>query len=187
MHRELILRLLDSYQIKYDSDRAQLEKVRRFVEGNPRCFERSLTEGHLTGSAWVVSPDRRRVLLTHHRKIGHWLQLGGHADGNPDIFAVARREACEESGLRNIRPLSPQIFDIDVHGIPARPGTAGHYHYDIRFIFEADPAKPLVISQESKELGWVALTSLTEPDFGWSIRRMVQKTTFFPRYIKAQG
>jgi 8-oxo-dGTP pyrophosphatase MutT (NUDIX family) len=180
MHRELILRLLDTYQIRYDSDRAQLEKVRRFVEANPRCFERSLAEGHLTGSAWVVSPDRRRVLLTHHGKIGQWLQLGGHADGDPDIFAVARREACEESGLRHIRPLSPRIFDIDVHAIPARPGMAEHYHYDIRFIFEADPAELLVISSESKELAWVALASIAEPNFDWSICRMVQKTAQFP-------
>ena len=187
MHREHILRLLDTYQIRYDSDRAQLEKVRRFVEANPRCFERSLAEGHLTGSGWIVSPGRRRVLLTHHRKIGQWLQLGGHADGDSDIFAVARREAREESGLSKIRPLSSAIFDIDVHRISARPGAAGHYHYDVRFIFEANPAEPLVISQESKELTWVALTSLTEPDFDWSIRRMVQKTTFFPPHIRAQG
>ena len=179
--------MLDSYQIRYDSDRIQLEKVRRFVEANPRCFERSLAEGHLTGSAWVVSPDRRRVLLTHHGKIGQWLQLGGHADGDPDIFAVAYREACEESGLRNIRPLSPRIFDIDVHGIPVRPGTATHYHYDVRFIFEADPAEPLVISNESNDLAWVPIDCITEPDFDWSIRRMVQKTTFFPPHIRTQG
>ncbi len=180
MHREQILRLLDSYQIRYDSDRIQLEKVRRFVEANPRCFERSLAEGHLTGSAWVVSPDRRRVLLTHHRKIDQWLQLGGHADGNPDVFAVAQREAREESGLSKIRPLSSDIFDIDVHRISARPGTATHYHYDVRFIFEADPAVPLVISNESKELAWVPIDGITEPDFDWSIRRMVQKTAQFP-------
>jgi 8-oxo-dGTP pyrophosphatase MutT (NUDIX family) len=177
MHREQILRLLDSYPIIYDTDRAQMEKVRGFVQANPRCFERSLAEGHLTGSAWVVSPDRRYVLLTHHRKLDQWLQLGGHADGNPDIFSVAQREAYEESGLRHIQPLSPHIFDIDVHRIPARSGPAGHYHYDIRFIFEADPAAPLILSRESKELAWIALASITEPNFDWSIRRMVQKTT----------
>lgn len=181
MHREQILRLLDNYPISYDSDQAQVEKVRRFVQVNPRCFERSLAEGHLTGSAWIVSPDRNYVLLTHHHKLDRWLQLGGHADGNPDIFSVAQREAREESGLEYIRSLSPEIFDIDVHAIPARPGAAGHYHYDIRFIFEADPAAPLVVSEESKELAWVALVAITEPDFDWSIRRMAWKTTHFLR------
>jgi 8-oxo-dGTP pyrophosphatase MutT (NUDIX family) len=182
MHREQILRLLDNYPIIYDSDRTEVEKVRRFVQANPRCFERSLAEGHLTGSAWIVSPDRGRVLLTHHHKLDRWLQLGGHADGDPDIFAVAGREAREESGLRHIRSLSSAIFDIDVHGIPARPGAAGHYHYDIRFIFEADPAAPLIVSHESKELAWVVLTAITEPNFDWSIRRMARKTAYFSRW-----
>jgi len=179
MHREKILRLLESYPIIFDSDRAQVERVRRFVETNPRCFDGSLAVGHLTGSAWIVSPDRCRVLLTHHHKLDRWLQLGGHADGDPDIFSVAQREACEESGLRHLRPLSPWIFDIDVHGIPARPGTAGHYHYDIRFIFEADPAAPLVVSHESKELAWVDLASIAEPDFDGSMHRMARKTAQF--------
>ncbi len=179
MHRKQILRLLDSYPIIYDSDRAQAERVRRFVQAKASCFDRSLAEGHLTGSAWIVSPDRRRVLLTHHHKLNRWLQLGGHADGDPDIFSVAQREAREESGLRHLRPLSPWIFDIDVHGIPARSGTAGHYHYDIRFIFEADPAAPLVVSHESKELAWVDLASIAEPDFDWSMHRMARKTAQF--------
>jgi 8-oxo-dGTP pyrophosphatase MutT (NUDIX family) len=181
MHREQILRLLDNFPISYDSDRVQLEKVRRFVQANPRCFDRNLAKGHLTGSAWVVSPDRSRVLLTHHHKLDRRLQLGGHADGNPDIFGVAQREAWEESGLAHLRPLSPEIFDIDVHPIPARPGAAGHYHYDIRFIFEADPAAPLVVSSESKELAWVTLASIREPDFDESMRRMARKTAHFPR------
>jgi 8-oxo-dGTP pyrophosphatase MutT (NUDIX family) len=180
MHREQILRLLDSYPIIYDSDQAQMERVKRFVQANPRCFERSLAEGHLTGSAWIVSPDRSHVLLTHHHKLDRWLQLGGHADGDPDIFAVARREAREESGLEHIRPLSPRIFDIDVHGIPARSGLPGHYHYDIRFIFEADPTAPLVVSNESKDLAWMALAAITALDFDWSIRRMARKTAYFP-------
>ena len=173
------MRLLDNYPISYGSDRVQMEKVRRFVQANPRCFDRMLAEGHLAGSAWIVSPDRSRVLLTHHHKLDRWLQLGGHADGDPDIFGVAHREAREESGLKDVRPLSTRIFDIDVHPIAARAGAPGHYHYDIRFIFEADPAAPLVVSRESKELAWIELVDITEPDFDWSIRRMARKTARF--------
>lgn len=182
MHRLKILQLLDGYPIFYASDQAQVEKVRRFVQANPRCFDRDLAEGHLTGSAWIVSPDRSRVLLTHHHKLDRWLQLGGHADDDPDMFRVAQREAREESGLQHIRPLSARIFDIDVHGIPARPGAAGHYHYDIRFIFEADPAAALVVSRESKDLAWVDLATITEPDFDESMRRMARKTAHFPQW-----
>ena len=69
-----------------------------FVEANADCLLRSCVPGHLTGSAWIVSPDRTRTLLTHHRKLDKWLQLGGHADGDGDLLAVARREATEAIG-----------------------------------------------------------------------------------------
>jgi hypothetical protein len=71
----------------------------RFIEAHPDCFLRSQLTGHVTGSAWVVDPSRSRTLLMHHLKLDKWVQLGGHADGDPDLWAVAQREACEESGL----------------------------------------------------------------------------------------
>lgn len=181
MHRRKILRLLDSYPLTDDWDRLQRERIRQFVQANPACFERSLAVGHLTGSAWIVSPGRDRALLTHHRQMDRWLQPGGHADGDPDIFAVARREAGEESGLRQIRPLSTEIFDLDVHLIPAKPGVPAHYHYDVRFIFEADPAETLVVSPESKALVWVPLAALTEWGVEDGILRMANKTKRYKR------
>lgn len=154
-----------------------LARVLAFVEAQPDCFERHLAIGHLTGSAWIVGPDRSQALLTHHRRLNQWLQLGGHADGNPDIFAVAWREAQEESGLRTIHPLSSQIFDIDVHLFPARAGEAAHHHYDIRFLFEANPAEALVVTPESKALAWVSITQISNFSADHSILRMAHKTT----------
>ncbi|MCX6956055.1 MAG: NUDIX domain-containing protein, partial [Verrucomicrobia bacterium] len=87
----------------------------RFVEAHEDCLLRSCMPGHLTGSAWIVSPDRTRTLLTHHHKLDKWLQLGGHADGDGDLLAVALREAREESGLVNVRAASTEIFDLDRH------------------------------------------------------------------------
>lgn len=179
MHRRQILRLLENYPLTDEWDRLQLERVRQFMQAHPDCFERSLAAGHLTGSAWIVSPGRDRVLLTHHRQVDRWLQLGGHADGDPDLFAVARREALEESGLGQVRPLSTEIFDLDVHLIPARPGVPAHYHYDVRFIFEADPAEPLVISPESNDLAWVELAAIDQFGVESGIMRMVAKTKRF--------
>src|SRR6185369_5766902 len=101
-----------------------VERMRRFVRSRPDCFERTCREGHVTGSAWVVSSDRSSVLLTHHARLGRWLQLGGHADGETDPFAVALREAREESGMERFREPSgespPLPLDLDVHVIPAR-------------------------------------------------------------------
>lgn len=175
MHRTSLLTLLQHYR-PHDVDEGDMHaRVLRFVEREPRCFERTLAEGHITGSAWIVDRDRGHVLLTHHRKLDRWLQLGGHADGESDVLAVALREAHEESGLIDIRPLLSGIFDIDVHAIPARGAEPQHLHYDVRWLLEADRTAPLVISGESRDLAWVALDELEDLTRDRSIMRMAEK------------
>jgi 8-oxo-dGTP pyrophosphatase MutT (NUDIX family) len=176
MHRSALLELLARYEPSSEEDAAARDRIVRFVEGHEECFERSLELGHVTGSAWIVDPTRTRCLLTHHRKLGRWLQLGGHADGDPDVPRVALREAQEESGLSSVRPVSGEIFDCDVHPIPARGAEPQHDHYDVRFLFEADPDEPLVVSDESHELAWVALANLGERSTETSILRMAAKS-----------
>ena len=153
-----------------------MERMRTFVAAESRCFERSLEIGHVTGSAWIVCPERRRVLLTHHRKLDMWLQLGGHCDGDPDVRAVALREAHEESGLDRLVVVGAGLFDVDVHAIPARPGEPAHHHYDARILLEADPDAPLVVSSESKALAWVPLDELGGSATDASVLRMAAKT-----------
>lgn len=148
----------------------------RFVETHPDCAERSLQIGHLTGSAWIVDCERRRVLLTHHRKLNKWLQLGGHADGDLDPLSVAMREAREESGLTRLRVVDEKIFDVDRHLIPARKSDPDHWHYDIRFMIEADPAEPFVVSDESHDLAWIEISRMAEYNDSESMLRMARKT-----------
>ena len=147
-----------------------------FVTAQPDCLRRTCVPGHLTGSAWIVSPDRTRGLLTHHRKLDKWLQLGGHADGDPDLLAVALREGPEESGLTRLRALATEVFDLDRHWIPPRHADPGHHHYDLRFLLEADPLEPLTVSHESKELAWIELARVTTLNPEESMARMVRKT-----------
>ena len=147
-----------------------------FVTAQPDCLRRTCIPGHLTGSAWIVSPDRSGVLLTHHRKLDKWLQLGGHADGDPDLLAVALREGREESGLASLRVVSADVFDLDRHWIPPRRSDPGHDHYDLRFLLEADPREPLTCSSESKDLAWVELDRVTALNSEESMARMVRKT-----------
>lgn len=151
------------------------DRLRRFVEQEPRCFERTLPMGHITGSAWIIDHARTHVLLTHHRKLDRWLQLGGHADGEADILNVALREAREESGLEDVTPLSNGIFDIDVHVIPARGAEPEHLHFDVRWLLEADRNQLLVISGESKDLAWVELDKLRHLSTDRSMLRMAEK------------
>ena len=155
------------------------ERIGRFVTAHPDCFERSLAIGHVTGSAWVVDPERRHALLTHHRKLGKWLQPGGHADGDPDTLRVAQREAREESSLEQIRVVSEAIFDVDIHVIPARGAEPEHLHYDIRFLLEAGRGATLAPSSESQSLAWVALGAIAKLNPEESILRMVRKTGLY--------
>jgi 8-oxo-dGTP pyrophosphatase MutT (NUDIX family) len=157
-------------------ERQSVAETLLFAESHPDCLLRTCLEGHLTGSAWIVSPDRRKTLLTHHQKLGKWLQLGGHADGDPDLLAVALREAHEESGLTRIFPVGRLLFDVDRHRIPARGAEPEHWHHDLRFMVEADPAEPLVISSESKDLAWVEVDAVTSLNPEESMARMVRKT-----------
>jgi 8-oxo-dGTP pyrophosphatase MutT (NUDIX family) len=155
---------------------AMLADYFAFIAAHPDCLWRTCLEGHLTASAWIVDPSRTRTLLTHHRKLDRWLQLGGHVDGDADLAAGALREAREESGLARVRLVSPEAFDVDRHRIPARGAEPEHWHYDVRFLLEADPAEPLAISSESKDLAWVALDDVARLNPDESIARMVRKT-----------
>ena len=178
MHRQPVLSLLRTHAARplCATEAEATALVIAFVEEHPDCLLRSCEPGHLTGSAWIVDPTRTRVLLTHHRKLGKWLQLGGHADGDPDLLAVALREAREESGLAGVRVLSPAIFDLDRHWIPPRKSDPGHWHLDLRFLLEADPAETLVVSDESHDLAWVPLTEVAALNPEESMTRMVRKT-----------
>ncbi|GAB3936262.1 NUDIX hydrolase [Larkinella terrae] len=175
MHRQPLISLLLNHHPADEEERQMLEQTIQFVNHHPDCFERSLLIGHVTGSAWIVSPDRQKVVLLHHYKLDRWLQPGGHADGNPDILAVALREAEEETGLQGIKPVSKKIFDVDVHTIPARGTEPEHQHYDIRFLFEADSHQPFIQSPETNEVRWVDFDEIEKIVSEKSIIRMANK------------
>jgi 8-oxo-dGTP pyrophosphatase MutT (NUDIX family) len=177
MIRNILLSKLRQYK---GADRREEEmrvRIIRFIEQEKNCFERSLLAGHITASALIVNKERTRTLLTHHHKLEKWLQLGGHSDGDPNTLHVALREAEEESGLKHIEPVNENIFDVDIHKIPERKNEPAHFHYDVRFLFEADDSEPLVITSESKDLAWVPLKDIEQYTTEESMLRMIRKLT----------
>ena len=183
MGQENVIRQLREYQTRWESE---AEIVRRFIEFislNAGCFDRESREGHVTGSAWVVNSTNTHVLLTHHKKLNRWVQLGGHADGDSDVLRVAQREAKEESGLEAVVPVFDGIFDIDVHSIPENRIEPAHLHWDIRYAFRVVGSEMYSVSEESHDLAWVEIQSIRSVTDEESVLRMASKW----RKIKETG
>lgn len=171
--------MLDAYARRFPAEVDVAARFAAFVRAHADCFERACVPGHVTGSAWVVSDDRTRFLLTHHRKLRRWLQLGGHADGDPDPARVALREAREESGIAaltlasvdgEVRPL-----DLDAHVIPARGTEPAHVHYDVRYLVIAPADAALTLGDESIDLRWFPSDEPLTVEHDASVARLREK------------
>jgi 8-oxo-dGTP pyrophosphatase MutT (NUDIX family) len=169
-----IFQLLLDYRRRHPAESATIDRFEAFIGSEPRCFQRNCWAGHVTGSAWIVNQQRTHVLLTHHRKLNRWLQLGGHSDGEDNPLRVACREAVEESGLA-VEPVCDLLFDIDIHLIPARQDDPAHHHFDARFALTTVGGDAYRVSDESHALCWVKIDQIeavtTEP----SMLRMARK------------
>lgn len=174
-----------------DRVRAQLRELRpadveeaRYVsrmlelsESPSACSRVSFEPGHFTASAFVLSPDQRELILIHHKKLGIWVQPGGHVDAeDADLEAAARREVAEEVGLVELRPFgaSGALFDVDIHEIPARKADAAHEHFDVRFAFVSS-TRDFVRSEEVADTRWVPLADVARVTSDRSVLRAVEK------------
>ena len=167
--------LIENYCARYQVEKTA-QSILSFLQADKNPFSRKNQHGHFTGSAWIVNPDKSKILMTHHKKIGKWLQLGGHADDEEDLLKVSQREAKEESGLNNFVILSKEIFDMDIHEIPSIGSEPKHLHYDIRFLLEANPEESIIVSDESYDVAWIELDKIQQINSEDSIIRMVKKT-----------
>lgn len=167
--------LLADYAARWPGEAATVARFAALLDDPLDPFLRERLAGHFTASAWLVDRSGMRVLLTHHRKLDRWLQLGGHADGVRDFAQVALTEAEEESGLRDLS-VEHDIFDLDAHDIPEHKGVPAHVHYDVRFVVRAKGDEDFVVSDESHALAWRAIAPLVDDEtMDPSVRRMASK------------
>jgi 8-oxo-dGTP pyrophosphatase MutT (NUDIX family) len=142
------------------------DHILEIIDSRSDVLERTCRPGHLTGSALVLDAAGERTCLLLHRKLGRWLQPGGHADGDANMAAVALREATEETGIPGLR-VDPVPVDLDVHEVDP-PGEDAHLHLDVRFLVVAPPGTEPVGNHESTALGWFTPDEMAglEPDVG---------------------
>ena len=160
--------------------------ILNWIENNENAFLRENTVAHITASAWVVNKDRSKVLMAYHNIYNSWSWLGGHADGETDLLAVAIREVKEEAGISNVRPVSDEIFSLEsltVDGhVKKGKYVSSHLHLNITYLLEADSEESVSIKEdENSGVAWFApeeaLKKSTEPWFVEHVySKLVEKT-----------
>ncbi len=165
---------LSEYLWRWPAEAATVQEFLALLEDPQDPFVRERLDGHFTGAAWLVSADGERILMTHHRKLERWLQLGGHADGDRDMAQVALKEAEEESGLPSLTVEADAIFDLDRHWIPERKDVPGHWHYDVRYVVRVGTDENYLVSDESHDLAWRPIAEVAQ-DRDESLSRMARK------------
>jgi 8-oxo-dGTP pyrophosphatase MutT (NUDIX family) len=170
---------LDRHVAADSLEALHLEAIRAFVAAQANPFDRDLPEGHVTGSAFVVSADGARVLLVRHRRLDCWLQPGGHAEpGEQDAEAVALREAREETGIDGLvlHPSAPRPLDVDVHRVPGGGRQPAHDHFDVRYLVVApDGAEPAPQAAETAGARWFTWAEIDELPLDRPMRRALGK------------
>lgn len=161
----------------------------RWLDSGLDVFRRECEAAHFTASAWVISPDRKQVLMIYHNLYDSWAWMGGHADGEEDLFSVARRELMEECGLTELKPLSRDIFSLEVLCVDGHEKkgkyVSSHLHLNVTYLFEADPQAPVFIKpDENSGVGWFRVEDvpekISEPWFRDRIySKLIQKSRFY--------
>lgn len=174
MGRSELIQTLTAYKTTYPEEQRFIPAFLELLH-HPRAYYRDHLPGHITASAMIVDATAQNILLLHHRKLDRWLQPGGHADGDENVLQVARKEVFEETGLQTFI-FQSDVFDVDIHAIPARPDFVEHYHYDIRFLFQVDRNAALHVNDESFAIRWFPIDEIASVTGGSdSILRMATK------------
>lgn len=148
---------LSGYSPADDTERGHLSEIVALLETADPFSRGGFAPGHITASCFILDPSGR-VLLHHHRRLGRWLQMGGHVEPGETAAQAALREGMEESGLRDLQLAASGILDLDVHDIPAARGELDHRHFDVRYLARTnEPDVIMMDEQESTKLAWVQL------------------------------
>ena len=181
MNRQELMETIKAYQPFNEQEEMDKALILTWIETQENAFSRDNTVAHMTASAWVVNKDRSKVLMVYHNIYHSWSWLGGHADGETDLLAVAIREVKEEAGISSVRPVSEEIFSLEsltVDGHVKRSSyVSSHLHLNVTYLLEADSEEHVSVKEdENSGVAWFspeeALKKSTEP---WFVERVYGK------------
>ena len=155
--------------------------IRQWMERYGDQLLTRMPEGHFTAAGFIFNPDRTKTLMIYHNIYQSWSWMGGHADGDRDLLAVARREVMEESGLKELKLLSPEIFSLEILTVDGHikrgQYVSSHLHLNVTYLFEADPAEPLRVKpDENSGVAWIPVSELPQKvTEAWFLERIYSK------------
>lgn len=172
---------IDCYRPVNAQEEKDKQQLLAWLSSGIDLYSRDCAAAHLTASAWVVSPDRKQVLMAYHKIYNSWAWTGGHADGERDLCAVARREAVEESGITELKLLDPGIFSLEILSVDGHEKrgqyVSTHLHLNVTYLFEAVPVAPLRCKpDENTGVAWIPIDELPEKvSEPWFLERIYSK------------
>ena len=174
MDRKELISKIKKYQPFNEQEEMDKALILNWIETQENAFSTENTVANMTASAWVGNKERNKVLMVYHNIYNSWSWLGGHADGETDLLAVAVREVKEEAGITNVRPVSDEIFSlesltVDGHVKKGRY-VSSHLHLNVTYLLEADSEEAVSVkADENSGVAWFApgeaLKKSTEPWF----------------------
>lgn len=171
---------LTTYQPYNEQEAKEREVMVQYIDTFPNILTRENEFAHFTASAWIVNHNHTKVLMAYHNIYQSWAWIGGHADGDPDLLHVALKETEEETGLKNIKPLSEEIFSLEILGVDGhvKKGkyVATHVHLNVTYLFEADEKELTRIKpDENSAIQWIALDEAVEKSNEPNMKIIYQK------------
>ena len=172
---------IENYRPYNEQERWDRERILSFLDCNEDAFLRTNLFAHMTASAWIVNKTRDKVLMIYHNIYGSWAWTGGHADGEEDLLAVALREAKEETGIKTVRPVTEEIYSLEIVTVDGHEKRGvyvpSHLHMNVTYLLEAEEGETLhICEEENSGVKWFglqdALAASTEP---WFVERIYSK------------
>jgi len=179
--------LIEKYQPYNDQEIKDKEIFLKYINTFDDVLTRENEFGHFASSGWVVNKNRDKVLMIYHKIYDSWGWIGGHADGDENLYEVAVREIGEETGVINIKPIISDIFSID--NLPVKGHfkrgkyVSAHVHLSVAYLFEADENEKLMIKEDENDgVKWIPINEVvatsTEPHMQEVYKKLVEKLRF---------
>ena len=174
-------RQLAAYHPCCEQEAVDRDVMLRFLRENTDAFTRENLVAHFTASSWIVNSSRTHALMAWHNLYRAWSWTGGHADGETDLLSVALREAREETGIARVRPVSPEIFSLEVLTVDGHEKRGAylpsHLHMNVTYLLEAEESDTLhICREENSGVAWFALEeALKASSEPWFVERIYKK------------